>query len=96
MEKELRKEIAAEVRATVIETMSKIEERWLTADDLCKQFGIISKKWLKEYDDTLPRQRVTVEHIDGTIHRARWAYPMHEINQMIIDGRVKHLKVMKM
>jgi len=95
MDKELQRTIAAEVRAAVIETMAKMEERWLTADELCKQFGMISKEWLKEYGDTLPRQRVTVEHMDGTIRRTRWAYPLHEINRMILDGRVKHLKVLR-
>ena len=96
IDRQLRKDIAAEVAVAVRETLAKMEERWLTADELCKQFGMISKEWLKEYGDTLPRQRVTVEHIDGTMHRTRWAYPMHEINMMILDGRVKHLKVMKM
>ena len=96
LDRQMRMEIAEQVAMAVRDTLSKIEERWLTADDLCKQFGMISKEWLKEYGDTLPRQRVTVVHMDGTIHRTRWAYPMHEINQMIIDGRVKHLKVMKM
>lgn len=95
MEKELRKAIAAEVRAAVLETMAKLEERWLTADELCKHFGMLSKEWLKEYGDTLPRQRVTVEHADGTTHRTRWAYPIHAINQMILEGKVQHLKVMK-
>ena len=95
MEKDLRKAIAAEVRAAVIETMARMEERWLTADELCKHFGMLSKEWLKEYGDTLPRQRVTVEHADGTTHRTRWAYPMHAINQMILEGKVKHLKVLR-
>lgn len=96
LDSQMRREIAEQVAMAVRDTLSKIEERWLTADELCKQFGMISKEWLKEYGDTLPRQRVTVEHMDGTMHRTRWAYPMHEINCMIMDGRVKHLKVMKM
>ena len=95
MEKDLRNAIAAEVRAAVLDTMARMEERRLTADELCKHFGMLSKEWLKEYGDTLPRQRVTVEHMDGTTHRTRWAYPMHEINRMILDGRVKHLKVLR-
>ena len=60
MDKELRKEIAAGVRAAVIETMAKIEERWLTADDLCKQFGMISKEWLKKVIAFLAKHSFTV------------------------------------
>jgi hypothetical protein len=79
----------------VRDTLAKIEERWLTADELCKQFGMISKEWLKEYGDTLPRERIIVEKLDGAKTRTRWGYPMHEINRMILDGRVKHLKVLR-
>ena len=96
IDRQLRKDIAAEVAVAVRETLAKMEERWLTADELCKHFGMISKEWLKEYGDTLPRERIIVEKLDGAKTRTRWGYPMHEINCMIMDGRVKHLKVMKM
>ena len=96
MDRQLRLDIAAEVAVAVRETLAKMEERWLTADELCKHFGMISKEWLKEYGDTLPRERIIVEKLDGAKTRTRWGYPMHEINCMIMDGRVKHLKVMKM
>jgi hypothetical protein len=96
IDRQLRKDIAAEVAVAVRETLAKMEERWLTADELCKHFGMISKEWLKEYGDTLPRERIIVEKLDGAKTRTRWGYPMHEINMMILDGRVKHLKVMKM
>lgn len=79
----------------VRDTLSKIEERWLTADELCKHFGMFNKEWLKEYGDTLPRERIIVEKLDGAKTHTHWGYPMHEINMMILDGRVKHLKVMK-
>ena len=96
IDRQLRLDIAAEVAVAVRETLAKMEERWLTADELCKHFGMISKEWLKEYGDTLPRERIIVEKLDGAKTRTRWGYPMHEINRMIMDGRVKHLKVMKM
>ena len=96
IDRQLRKEIAAEVREAVRESLARMEERWLTGDELCKQFGMISKEWLKDYGETLPRERVIVETLDGTKHRSRWAYPLHEINGMIREGKVKHLKVMKM
>lgn len=96
IDRQLRKDIAAEVAVAVRETLARMEERWLTADELCKHFGMISKEWLKEYGDTLPRERIIVEKLNGARTRTHWGYPMHEINMMILDGRVKHLKVMKM
>ena len=72
------------------------EERYVTADELCKHFGMISKEWLKEYGDTLPRQRFVVETLDGQKHKTRWGYPLHEINAGIADGRFQKLKAMKM
>jgi hypothetical protein len=93
--RQLRKDIAAEVAIAVRETLAKTEERWLTADELCRHFGMISKDWLKEYGDTLPRQRFVVETLDGQKHRTRWGYPLHEINIGILEGRFQKLKVMK-
>ena len=96
MDRQLRQDIAAEVAVAVRETMAKMEERWLTADELCKHFGMISKEWLKEYGDTLPRQRFVVETLDGQKHKTRWGYPLHEINAGIAAGRFLKLKAMKM
>ena len=96
MDRQLRQDIAAEVAVAVRETLAKMEERWLTADELCKHFGMISKEWLKEYGDTLPRQRFVVETMDGQKHKTRWGYPLHEINSGILTGRFLKLKAMKM
>lgn len=95
MDRQLRRDIAAEVHAAVQESFARIEERWLTADELCKQFGMISKDWLKEYGDTLPRERVIVEKMNGDKHRSRWAYPLHQINMMIMNGELKNLKTFR-
>ena len=96
IDRQLRKDIAAEVYVAVRETLARMEERWLTADELCQQFGMISKEWLKEYGDTLPRKRFIVETMDGQKHKTRWGYPLHEINAGIADGRFQKLKAMKM
>ena len=96
IDRQLRKDIAAEVAVAVKETLAKMEERWLTADELCNHFGMISKEWLKEYGDTLPRQRFVVETLDGQKHKTRWGYPLHEINAGIAAGRFQKLKAMKM
>ena len=43
IDRQLRKDIAAEVAVAVRETLARMEEKWLTADELCKHFGMISK-----------------------------------------------------
>ncbi len=96
IDRQMRRDIAAEVALAVRETLAQMEERWLTADELCKHFGMISKEWLKEYGDTLPRQRFVVETMDGQKHKTRWGYPLHEINAGILAGRFLKLKAMKM
>ena len=96
LDRQMRREIAEQVAMAVRDTLSKIEERWLTADELCQHFGMFNKEWLKEYGDTLPRQRFVVETMDGQKHKTRWGYPLHEINAGIADGRFQKLKAMKM
>ena len=100
IDRQLRKDIEAVVAVAVNEalakTLAKMEERWLTADELCKHFGMISKEWLKEYGDTLPRERFVVKTLDGQMHKTRWGYPLHEINAGIAAGRFQKLKAMKM
>lgn len=95
MERQLRKDIALAVESAVRDTMAKMEERWLTGKQLCEHFAI-APEWLKEYGETLPREVFIVETLDGKKHASTYKYPMHKINQMIMDGKMKKLKVMKM
>ena len=94
LDRQLRRDIAAEVAVAVRETLAKLEERWLTAEQVCEHFAI-AKEWLDNYGETLPRETFIVETLDGKKHVSRWKYPMHEINQMIMDGKMKKLKVLK-
>ena len=95
IDRQLRKDIAAEVAMAVRETLAQMEERWLTGKQLCEHFAI-APEWLKEYGETLPREVLIVETLDGKKHSSTYKYPMHKINQMIMDGKMKHLKAMKM
>ena len=87
MDKLLRAEIVAEVRRSMAEVMEVANERWLTADELCDQFQMFSRSWLKNYGERLPRQRAEVTSPDGT-KCTRWAYPQHKIARMIHDGYI--------
>ena len=89
MDRLLRAEIVAEVRKSMTEILEVANERWLTGDELCEQFQMFSKGWLKAYGDRLPRQRAEV--MDDGVKVSRWAYPQHKIARMIQDGSIKEL-----
>ena len=89
MDRLLRNEIVEEVRRSMTEILEVANERWLTGDELCEQFGMFSKGWLKAYGDRLPRQRAEV--MDEGVKTSRWAYPQHRIARMIQDGSIKEL-----
>lgn len=85
LDAQLRRMITAEVKAALAATMEEIEERWLTGDELIKQFGCFSKDWLKRYGHLLPRT-----HAAGS---NRWCYPVHKINRLISEGKISNLDI---
>ena len=96
MDRTLRREIREDVMEAIRAAVVQMEERYLTGQELCKQFGMFTPKWLKMYGDVLPRKRVTVTGLDGKSHSTRWAYPQHEIAKGIRDGKYDDLKIMRM
>lgn len=93
MDKLLRAEIVNTVNQTIREMMEIYGEKWLTADQLIDNFGCFTKGWLKAYGYTLPRTQAIVTDENGEQHRTSWVYPMHKINRMILDGRIKSLDI---
>ena len=89
MERKLFDRIIQVVVKAVTEAMMRICEKYITADELCEQFQMFSKGWLKAYGDRLPRQRAEV--MDEGVKVSRWAYPQHKIARMIQDGSIKEL-----
>lgn len=89
MDRTLRAEIVAEVRRSMTEIMETANERWLSGDELCEQFQMFSKGWLKAYGERLPRQRAEV--MEDGVKVSRWAYPQHKIARMIQEGTIKQL-----
>ena len=89
------KETRQAIREAVRSAMTQMEEVWLTGPDLCKQFGMFTPRWLKDYGEVLPRRRVTVTGMDGKSHATRWAYPKHEIAANIADGVYENIKILK-
>lgn len=95
MDRKLREEITAEVQKAVTAAMMAVGERWITADELCKQFGMFTKDWVEKYGDVLPRKRVKVTHMNGETRGTRWAYPQHQIAMNIANGLYDDMKLLR-
>ena len=95
MDRKLRGEIVVEVQKAVEMAMMKAGERWITADELCKQFQMFTKDWVEHYGDCLPRKKVKVTHIDGSSRSTRWAYPQHQIAMNIASGLYDDMKLLR-
>ena len=96
MDRKLREEITAEVQKAVTAAMMAVGERWITADELCKQFQMFTKDWVEKYGDVLPRKKVNVEcTISGEKRGTHWAYPQHEIAMNIRNGVYDDLKLLR-
>ena len=96
MDRKLREEIVAEVGKTMTVAMISLQEQWLTADELCKQFQMFTKDWIDTYGDVLPRKKVNVEcTISGAKRGTRWAYPRFQIAQNIANGVYDDMKLLR-
>ena len=96
MDRKLREEIVAEVGKAMTASMISLQEQWLTADELCKQFQMFTKDWIDTYGDVLPRKKVNVEcTISGAKRGTRWAYPRFQIAQNIANGVYDDLKLLR-
>ena len=93
IDKVFRMELMNEVRLSVMRAMETYDERWLTDDQLVEHIGIMTKRWLREHGDMLPRNRVNWTDGKGQQHTSSWMYPLHRIQAMIEDGRISRLKV---
>ena len=95
MDRMLRAEIIATVRQTMTEVLEGADEVWLKPKQLLEQFGMLSQEWLDRNGELLPREYASVVLPDGEEKCTRWAYPMHKINRMIQEGKLKGLLKMK-
>ena len=67
------------------------QEKWVTGAELCAIVGMITKDWLENFGWKLPRERIEVTCDDGTRRVTRWGYPLHQIQRMIHEGRMRDL-----
>ena len=95
MDRKLREEITAEVQKAVTAAMMAVGERWITGDELCKQFQMFTKDWLQNYGDILPHKRIKVTHLNGKTRKTRVTYPQHQIALNIANGLYDDMKLLR-
>jgi hypothetical protein len=91
LDKETREAIAAAVRAAQIEASEMYDERYVTGKELCQQIAMFSQNWLENFGWKLPRERIEVVDDSGERRVTRWGYPLHQIQRMIAEGRMRSL-----
>ena len=92
MEKQLRVEIVAEVKRSVEKAMEVYNEVWLTDDLLADHISLMTKRWLRDHGDMLPRTPIEWTDKKGEKHSSSYLYPLHRIQAMMNDGRIKELR----
>ena len=95
MDRKLREEIVAEVQKAVTLSMLSLQEQYLTADELCKQFQMFTKDWVEKYGDILPHKRIKVTHLNGKTRKTRVTYPQHQIALNIANGLYDDMKLLR-
>ena len=95
LDRETQRLIADAIEAGIKKGMEKAlgmyGEVWLTAEEVVKQFGMISEDFLKRKGKLLPRERVEYVGEDGLVHVGKWAYPRNRIQEMIMSGELRCL-----
>ena len=92
MEKQLRVEIVAEVKRSVEKAMEVYNEVWLNDDLLAEHISVMTKRWLRDHGDMLPRTPIEWTDKKGAKHSSSYLYPLHRIQAMMNDGRIKELR----
>lgn len=73
------------------ERLEGADEVWLKPKQFLERFGMFSQEWLDENGHLLPREYASVIWPDEKEHCTRYAYPVHKINRMIQEGKLKGL-----
>lgn len=89
------KAFEAKVLDVIRKAMRSYNERWVTAEELQQHVGTLTPRFMKDHGDLFKEMRTRVEWIDenGERHNQAWLYPLFEIKEMVINGKIKDLKV---
>ena len=92
MDRQLKAEIVATVKRSVAEAMEVYQERWITDKEMSQYVSVMTQRWLREHGEMLPRTPIEWTDRHGKRHATSYLYPLHRIQAMIADGRIKNLK----
>ena len=92
MDRQLKAEVVATVKRAVAEAMEVYSERWITDKELSQYISVMTQRWLRDHGDMLPRTQVEWTDKQGIGHVTSYLYPLHQIQAMLADGRIKELK----
>jgi hypothetical protein len=86
------KQLEVKILNTVNAAAKQYSEKWVTAETLGQYIETLNPNWLKRNGSCFNRTRVEWDDDSGH-HTGSWLYPLHEIQQMVLDGRIKQLQV---
>ena len=84
--------LQAKILEVIRKSMREYNERWVTAEVVEQHVGTLTKRFLEDHGKMFPRTRVEWTDEKGVLHTQAWLYPLYEIKEMILDGRIKELK----
>lgn len=87
--------LEAKILAVIMKAMKSINERWVTAEVLSEHVGTLTPRFLKDHGQMFNRTRIEWVDADGVRHFQAWLYPLYEIKEWIIIGKIKELKETK-
>ncbi len=82
----------AKVLTIIRKAMKTYCEKWVTADVVENHVGTLTERFLKDHGEMFNRTRVEWIDKEGVRHTQAWIYPLHEILEMVEDGRIKELQ----
>ena len=91
IDRQLRAEIIAEVGKVTREAYETYNEKWLKASDVAEYIGVMTERWLESHGEMLPRTAVEWDDKKGH-HVTSYMYPLHRLQAMMQDGRIKELR----
>jgi hypothetical protein len=91
LDRQLRAEIIAEVSKVTREAYETYNEKWLKASEVAEHISIMTERWLESHGEMLPRTPIEWDDKKGH-HVTSYMYPLHRLQAMIADGRIKELK----
>jgi hypothetical protein len=85
------KQLEVKVLNVIRAAAKQYSEKWVTAETLSEHIETLNPNWLKRYGSCFNRTRVEWIDKEGQQHTGSWLYPLHEIQEMLEDGRIKQL-----